>query len=103
MTFYVGQKVVCVDAHSVKPGDEGRRWIPGEEPIEGAIYTIRRIWKSSTGSLVFDFFELSRDARSSIAWGYEVGYGSFRFRPVIERKTDISIFTAMLAPNKVNA
>jgi hypothetical protein len=33
----------------------------------------------------------------------EIPFAAFRFRPVVERKTDISIFTAMLKPSKVEA
>lgn len=33
-------------------------------------------------------------------WSNEENYDSEHFRPVIERKTDISIFTAMLHPSR---
>lgn len=99
--FKVGQKVVCVD-----DGDGGGnkwangRWLPGETPIVGEVYTIKMMWiDRDSNNLIFEFFELSRP-KASEEWGHKVGFGAWRFRPVVERKTDISIFTAMLNPAK---
>lgn len=108
MTFYVGQKVVCVDASS----EPGKRWVPGEEPVEGRVYTVAGV-RSAIGprtGLVLTFKELRRSSlaqRYSAAqkYGLWAGYVAERFRPVVERKTDISIFKAMLnpAPDLVDA
>lgn len=103
MAFYVGQKVVCVDA-SNRPG---RRWYPGEAPVEGSVYTIvgvRASKKPERAPFVLAFKELER-CEEMRAWLIErgrkdwPGYGSNRFRPLVERKTDISIFKAMLSPS----
>lgn len=82
MSFRVGQKVVCVDdAPSL-----GREWF-GYEPKEGAVYTIAGFSHGRYGDYqVLVLVELNHP------WGYRAS----RFRPVAERKTDISIFTAML-------
>lgn len=102
MTFYVGQKVVCVDASNTP----GRRWYPGEAPVEGYVYTIvgvRAATKPGGSPFVLVFKELDR-CREMKAWyarhggRHWPGYGSDRFRPVVDRPTDIGIFKAMLNP-----
>lgn len=106
MTFYVGQKVVCIDASN----KQGCRWVPGEEPVEGRVYTVSGVSPAigpRTG-LILSFVEIRRAEivqRSARArkLGCWVGYSADRFRPVVERKTDISIFKAMLTPAKVDA
>jgi hypothetical protein len=78
MTFRVGQKVVCVDA-------------AGEAALElGSVYTISEIlpptfcrWRGlKRYTIGLWFAELPVDD--------EYGYAPERFRPVVERKTDIS-------------
>jgi len=83
MTFRVGQKVVCVDASNT-----------GGKLSENEIYTVA----------VVDTAPISR---SQTLWPAELGprprdggWYARRFRPIVERKTDISIFTAMLNPSK---
>lgn len=94
--FKVGQKVVCVDNNP----HPGRGWPKGECPSKGVIYTIKDMWIDFKESVeVFEFVELNRPI-SSIMFGYKSGYAASRFRPVVERKTDISIFTAILNPAK---
>ena len=77
--FRVGQKVVCVDASRFEQYlDEGR------------VYTITSI----------NAPYLRVDCRSANVTGGpdDYGYDASRFRPIVERKTDISIFKAMLTP-----
>jgi len=96
--FKVGQKVVCVN---VDPSRPGRMWVVSEAPSLGRVYTIADMWKDQViNEIVFDFIELSRSDFAVVLKGRKLGYGSWRFRPVVERKTDISIFTAMLNPAK---
>ena len=71
MAFRVGQKVVCVDA-SHAPGSGRPTPVLEEQPGR----TIDGKWRP-------DF-----------------GFRAARFRPVVERNTDISIFTKMLNPSK---
>jgi hypothetical protein len=80
MTFRVGQKVVCVDAAPRR----GRRWVYDDPPVEGRVYTIEGIIDFE-GEPNLILIEQKRDPRSD----YE-GYRACRFRPVVERKTDIS-------------
>lgn len=86
--FHVGQKVVCIDDH-ILPGE------PGPYVIRNAVYTIRSI-NEEPPWITLLFFELPP------VWvpGWCTGYGIYAFRPLIERKTDISIFTEMLTPTK---
>lgn len=81
MTFHVGQKVVCVE------GTSGHHVL-----VLGQVYTIARIGMFGR-ALHVDVVECSTDIR--------LGWRAARFRPVVERKTDISVFTAMLKPSKV--
>jgi hypothetical protein len=79
--FRVGQKVVCVNARN-----QG-----GDPPfaVKGAIYIITDI--DSDGELGLNFAELNMAPEHFLfAW---------RFRPIVERKTDISIFEKMLTPS----
>lgn len=99
MTFRVGQKVVCVDS---SPLDGTLGWMTdADAPQEGAIYTV-------TGNATIRFrgkdhgavflMEIKNSAHGGL-------YGAFRFRPVVERKTDISVFQKILddANSKVTA
>lgn len=100
MAFYRGQKVVCIYDGSPPSGlGPGKKWDIGEEISKGCIYTIKDIFTNTFGEC-FDLFEVGRTVKSQEYWGYRIGYVSYRFRPVVERKTDISIFTAMLNPSK---
>lgn len=94
--FQVGQKVVCVD--DACPA--GRRWNENPPLCRGLIYTIGRILIDDDGDLIVHLIELPRSKRSRLQWGNLVGFAARRFRPLIEHKTDISIFTRMLTPKR---
>jgi hypothetical protein len=82
-SFHVGQKVVCINAS----GFEDRL-------MEGAIYTV-----SDVG---VDFGELYLGLEETIAVSPgPLHWLATRFRPVVDRKSDISIFTSMLNPSWV--
>lgn len=85
MTFRVGQKVVCVDDSRPVVG-WAKQWLR-----KGNIYEIRSIEPDGDIHLI----EIARESGTPF-------YHS-RFRPIVERKTDISIFTAMLKPQGVDA
>lgn len=102
--WHVGMKVVCVDGN---PGFVGhdRSLLPGEQfPIEGVVYTIREIGllypASVTRNVLVRLNEIVLPAMRylQVARPYEGAFLASRFRPVQERKTDISVFTAMLNP-----
>lgn len=97
MTFYVGQKVVCVYAGGDPAFDD---WDESERIVVGQIYTIRRVYIDHDGEDCVWLDEVQRSHLSRIDWGPDVGYGAYRFRPVVERKTDISIFEEILRNTK---
>lgn len=75
MTFRVGQKVVCVD-------DSGHEYLPYVAPrlFRGKIYTIAMARINDYGTQSVGLVECNNG---------EWGYYSNRFRPLVERKTDI--------------
>lgn len=89
--FRVGQKVVCVDDGL---GILGNIPVNGL-PIVGEIYTISNIGTTQYGGLGVNVIECEHDQPA--------GWRASRFRPIVERKTDIAIFTEMLngAPHKI--
>lgn len=101
MTFHVGQKVVRVG--SVGSGDISRekaRSMRYSFPEMGAVVTIKTLnyWPRGT-ILTFHEHDNSHIQRM-LESPYEPGFAAQNFRPIVERKTDISIFTAMLTPSK---
>lgn len=83
--FKVGQKVVCVDA---SPDPFGRAL----QVKKGQVYTVSAVL---CGGIGITLVEIScTDAH---------GWWASRFRPVVERKTDISVFQAMLKQVPVTA
>jgi hypothetical protein len=79
MTFRVGQKVVCVDA---SPGERS-----GERSLtKGAVYIVTGLPHRH------GMFVCGAPTPNPFGWDFS------RFRPVVERKTDISIFKKMLRP-----
>lgn len=78
MSFHVGQKVVCVNAEL-----PANPWHRAHLLTKGRIYVIHSLaW--------IDCIDIDGSGRSWQRW---------RFRPLIEHKADISIFTAMLTPS----
>ena len=95
MSFHVGQKVVCVNAEWDDP--HWCKFTPNR-PVAGGVYTIREIHSAFPHRVGFYLDELPNPV---VIWVERTGEGAFlstRFRPVIERKTDISVFTALLNP-----
>lgn len=81
--FYVGQKVVCVKNN---PEPLGRDvWV-----VVGDVYTIAEVFTS--------WGEESVRLVEAPAKVNEPGWVGNWFRPVQEKKTDISIFTDLLIP-----
>lgn len=96
MDWYVGQKVVCVDSDWEIHENSGPVPFSTPDPVKGAIYTIRDI------EVKEDWVGLRLEEITNLIFdGYETTYEACGFKPV--RTTDISIFTQMLAPSKVNA
>jgi hypothetical protein len=86
-----GMKAVLVDGTVTNPF-----WAGGLLPEIGVVYTVKFVGLNRAGSVCLKFHEFDDN------YSY---YNASRFRPVIERKTDIEIFTLMLksAPSKVDA
>lgn len=92
--FHVGQKVVCI-FHM----PENRRRADGVYPEKNGVYVIRSIFPDPVyGRELLRFEELTNPICD---FGMEAGFDAAKFRPIVERKTDISIFTAMLTGTKV--
>jgi hypothetical protein len=80
MTFHVGQKVVCVD--DSLPANPWHRQHP---LVKAQVYVVRELHLYPDCNCV----DIDGSGRMWQHW---------RFRPLIEKKTDISIFTEMLTP-----
>lgn len=96
--FHVGQKIVL--AKSFGALSTLRAAADGVVlPVEGEIYTLREFDPDmSNGILCIRLVEV-RNA-PHIEDGLEPSFEAALFRPVVERKTDISCFKAMLNPSK---
>lgn len=87
--FYVGQKVVCVDDRPARDG------FP--MPIaRGSVYTVARFDPSFCldGHQSLELIEVTPPARPF----FTAAFRATRFRPLVKRKTDISVFKTLLRP-----
>ena len=102
LDWKVGDKVVCIA--SAERISAMQDLTPGSNyPCSGGVYTIREIRddNSSDGRLTLLLVELDNShligVKTNNGYGYkEPGFPVTGFRKVQPRKTDISIFTAML-------
>jgi hypothetical protein len=94
--FYVGQKVVCVAEGIWKSFREQGFSVP----VRGGIYTIRESYICPYGNIPGIRLIEVRNPRCVGPLELEIGFYPQEFRPVVERKTDISIFTRMLNPSQ---
>jgi hypothetical protein len=97
--FYVGQKVCCVGL-----GGKQGNMTPQQAalhrinlPVVGKIYTVESIFTAPGGRECLRLVEL-KNGHVPTTTGDVLGFVSYMFKPVVERKTDISIFKAMLNP-----
>src|SRR5262249_8094610 len=95
MSFHVGQRVVCI-----KRSGDGYGW--EILPRVGGIYTIRGFdYRAACDEKEGVWLEEIVN-KPAMYMGYtclsEASFGRSHFRPVTERKTDISIFKRMLVP-----
>jgi hypothetical protein len=97
VTFRVGQKVVCVDDKNL-PGR--RPWRPEDRIRVNAIYTVRDVLVFG-GEPSLRLVEHTRPNTWLSGPCPDLPYLARRFRPVVERKTDISIFTEILNGTRV--
>jgi hypothetical protein len=96
--FRVGQKVVMY--RSFGEGTRLRAELEGVVlPVMGPVYTVREIDPdTSNGYVCIRLVEIRNGPH--IEDGIEPSFEAALFRPVVERKTSISIFRAMLNPSK---
>jgi hypothetical protein len=100
MTYHVGQKVVCID------GKFPSRKYKEAHPVEGQVYTIRALRSGvfPDGSNLTIYLKEIRNPKRLYRNGFtEVSFRIRRFRPLCTKKTDISIFTAMLNKKELAA
>lgn len=91
--FHVGQKVVCVN------DDPGYSSVPGNL-LDGlkanTIYTVRGEVHLTNGDRCIYLNEIVRPLEPAPRYGVrELPYLAARFRPIVDKKTDISIFQEM--------
>lgn len=98
--FRVGQKVVAVgNGMKRKPGDAAHN-IP-----LGTVCTIREIdtrCLAAHGMATVRLVEYVNRVEQTCMGPWETGYRPDCFRPIVERKTDISVFKKMLTPKTEN-
>lgn len=96
--FHIGQKVVYV---GLQGRSRDRRFDVTAPPFKltkGQTYTIRDIdFRNADKHYGVPTIRLEEMVLPTVK-GWERGYCPWLFRPVTERKTDISIFTKMLSP-----
>lgn len=95
--FHVGQKVEFVGPDdSVLIALAPPPWNKIPTPKHKTPYTVANVCISSLGEECIELLELPQPGISDLI---DPGFISRFFRPIVERKTDISVFTEML--NKV--
>lgn len=98
MAFYVGQKVVCVRTWDVRRRSQYRDEVG---PVSGTVYTVRAVGMlhpAYPDGVCLLLEEIKNPVRSYYSGKYEASFCITRFRPVVERKTDISCLKALLVP-----
>jgi hypothetical protein len=105
MRFYIGQRVVCVGGRATSRSPAfWKAWREQHKiiiPQRGIVYTIRDTRMAKDGTQRARLMEIINPAVPfTDAPDQEPWFQSASFRPVVERKTDISIFTRMLTPEK---
>jgi hypothetical protein len=97
MNFRVGQKVVCVSVHMNWRTRLSYLFRPPRSslPELGSVYTVANSYfDDQNQTTMIELVELPAP------WdrGWLAGFNAACFRPAVERKTDISMFTRMLTP-----
>lgn len=98
MTFHVGQKVVCISEFEES---EAAKYFGVALPIVNDVYTVRNLVLCDEGELGLRVAEITNPEVTHRCGTYAEPAFSYRcFRPAVEKKTDISIFTDLLIPTK---
>ena len=92
--FRVGQKVVCVDDTPYFAN-----YPTTLEIAVGRVYEIRGLYRRRNGEELLRLAGVYRqDALDRVG---DQGFLAWRFRPVVSRPTDISVFTKMLTDERL--
>lgn len=92
--FHVGQKVECVKTINMADVAFGEIL-----PLKGSIYTVREIDSGiSDGGASLRLEEIINEKHYYVGGMQECSFMHHGFRPIVARKTDISVFTALLNP-----
>lgn len=94
--FRIGQKVVCV-AHF--PRERRMAWATYAE--KNQVYTVRGYVIRTDGVECLLLNEIHNPPRPSRIGIVEFGFRANYFRPIVERKTDISVFVEILRRESV--
>ena len=92
--FHIGQRVVCI--HEV--GRPSANEFPNV-PIKGSIYTVRGFvtpdvgYERTPGMLLEEVVNPPWEYKEGV---FEPSFHPYHFRPLVQHKTDISVFTGML-------
>src|SRR4051794_15436429 len=99
MNFRVGQKVVCVGG-----GSATINAVKTATPIQiGHVYTVREIdpvYLPCCGMVGVRVVEVVNERVPWAGIMLEPAWLADNFRPAVERKTDIAIFTKLLTPSR---
>ena len=92
--FHIGQRVVCIHDIGCAQGNE----FPNI-PIKGSIYTVRGFvspdvgYERTPGMLLEEVVNPPWEYNEGV---FEPSFHPYHFRPLVQHKTDISVFTRML-------
>lgn len=92
--FRAGQRVVYWNEDGLAGHFYGTEILP----TVGKVYTIRELLEIK-GHPLLRLVEIRNEPMDYRYGVFECAFNRRRFRPVVERKTDISIFKKMLNPN----
>ena len=91
--FHIGQRVVCIHDVGSRPANE----FPNV-PIKGSIYTVRGFvspdvgYERTPGMLLEEVVNPPWEYKEGV---FEPSFHPYHFRPLVQHKTDISVFTRM--------
>lgn len=102
--FRIGQKVVCINDDRTPPA--GHQVLsPMILPDVGKVYTVRNVLPGHVSGVPCIALDEIPDQQVDVLVHGVLRIGDLvftaeAFRPVVDKKTDISIFKAMLTPSK---
>ena len=92
--FHIGQRVVCIHDVGYQPANEFQN-----VPLKGSIYTVRGFvspdigYERTPGMLLEEIMNPPWEYKEGV---FEPSFHPYHFRPLVQHKTDITVFTRML-------